>query len=140
MRSIVLIFLLALSTSSFALECDCSVSIHSPLTGSLKLEPLNLRQYELQSFDTYSVRNQLECRRLCVAKFEEDLPSEKLSRILREHSQDLIRSRVLGFNCTGLTTLKYPIRVKAQLGQLRLGNVSDQIHVINHEEICFSAE
>lgn len=140
MRQMVFLLFFFLSTSSFALDCDCSVSIHSPLTGSLKLEPITLRQYELRSFDTYSVRSQLECRSLCVAKFEEDLPSVKIGQILREHSQDLIKARVLGFNCTGLTTLKFPVRVKAQLGQLRLGNVSDQIHVINHEEICFSAE
>jgi hypothetical protein len=29
------------------------------------------------------------------------------------------------------------VRVKASLGKLNLGNVADQIYVVNHEEQCF---
>ena len=139
MRLLMSLLLMALSLPSFALECDCTVSIHSPLTGPIKLEPTVARRYELQSFDSYSVRNQLQCRKLCVDKFEEDLPSGRLAQMLKTHSQDLINGRVLGFNCTGFTTLKFPIRVKAQLGEMSIGNVADEIHIINHEEICFDS-
>jgi hypothetical protein len=132
--------LVSINVVHAALDCDCTVTIHTPLTGPIKLEPTVLRQFELRSFDSYNVRNQLECRKLCTEKFEAELPSARIDEILRTHSQDLINGRTLGYNCTGLTTLKYPVRVKAQLGQMSLGNVSDQMHIINHEEICFTAE
>jgi hypothetical protein len=36
-----------------------------------------------------------------------------------------------------MTTLKYPVRVKAKLAQNGLGNVADVVEVIGHEEVCF---
>jgi hypothetical protein len=49
----------------------------------------------------------------------------------------LIDQKVVGFNCTGLTNLKYPVRVKARLAENGLGNVADIVQVISHEEVCF---
>ena len=43
----------------------------------------------------------------------------------------------LSHNCTGFTTLKFPVRVKAKLGPMGLGNVVDLIQVVNHEQLCF---
>jgi hypothetical protein len=60
-----------------------------------------------------------------------------VNALLIKYSKNLIDEKIVGHNCTGLTTLKYPVRVKASLGKLGLGNVIDQTHVINHEEVCF---
>jgi len=65
------------------------------------------------------------------------MPGDRLRALLLTYTQGLIAERAVGFNCTGLTTLKYPVRVKASLGKLGLGNVSDTIEIVNHEELCF---
>jgi len=122
---------------AFAIPCDCEVVVYSPMTGPNQLKPNVLKTYELEEFSTYSVKNQLECRKSCLEKYEEDMPSERLKALLLTYSQALINERVLGYNCTGLTTLKYPVRVKVKLGEMGLGNVSDAIQVVNHEEVCF---
>lgn len=135
-----LIFALIIGFFAFkalAIPCDCEVVIYSPITGSHQLKPNVLKAYELEEFSTYSVKNQLECRKSCLERYEEDMPSERLKALLLTYSQELINERVLGYNCTGLTTLKYPVRVKVKLGELGLGNVSDVIQVVNHEEVCF---
>ena len=96
-----------------------------------------LKTYTLETYDSYRVKNQLRCRDLCLKTFEEDLPTERMSALLLLHSARLIREGLLGYNCTGLSTMKYPVRVKANLGRLNLGNVADQVYVVNHEEQCF---
>ena len=65
------------------------------------------------------------------------MPSSKLNALLVVHSMQLIDQKVLGFNCNGLTNLKYPVRVKARLAENGLGNVADIVQVVSHEEVCF---
>lgn len=135
-----LIFALVIGFVAFkalAIPCDCEVMVYSPITGSHQLKPNVLKVYELEEFNTYAVKNQLECRKQCLEKYEEDMPTDRLSALLLTYSQALINEKVLGYNCTGLTTLKYPVRVRAKLGVKGLGNVSDMIQVVNHEELCF---
>lgn len=131
------VLILIWSTSALAMKCDCEVRVFSPTTGSFKLDSTPLKTYTLETYDSYRVKNQYRCRDLCLKTFEEDLPHERMSALLMLHSARLIREGVQSYNCTGLTTLKYPVRVKASLGKLNLGNVADQVYVVNHEEQCF---
>lgn len=126
-----------LSGSAFALKCDCEVRVHSPLSGSHQMDFTPLKSYKLETYDSYRVSNQYRCRKLCLDAFEEDLPTDRMRALLILHSDRLIREGLLGYNCTGLTTLKYPVRVKAALGKLNLGSVADQTYVVNHERECF---
>lgn len=125
------------TTSAFAMKCDCEVRVFSPLTGSHQMDSTPLKIYTLETYDSYRVKNQLRCRDLCLKTFEEDLPTERMTALLLLHSARLIREGVAGYNCTGLTNMKYPVRVKASLGKLSLGNVADQVYAVNHEEQCF---
>ena len=125
------------TTSAFAMKCDCEVRVFSPMTGSHQMDSTPLKVYTLETYDSYRVKNQLRCRDMCLKTFEEDLPTERMTALLMLHSARMIREGVVGYNCTGLTTLKYPVRVKASLGRLNLGNVADQVYAINHEEPCF---
>lgn len=136
MKVIMALFFL-LSVNAFAMKCDCEVRVYSPMTGSHQMDSTPLKTYALETYDTYRVKNQYRCRELCQKTFEEDLPTERMRALLLIHSARLIREGLLGFNCTGLTTVKYPVRVKASLGKLNLGNVADQMYVVNHEELCF---
>jgi hypothetical protein len=121
----------------FAMKCDCEVRVYSPMTGSYQMDSTPLKIYTLETYDSYRVKNQYKCRDMCLKTFEDDLPHERMHALLLIHSAKLIREGALGYNCTGLTTVKYPVRVKASLGKLNLGNVADQMYVVNHEEACF---
>lgn len=137
MKSIVSLILLTFSLSVFSIPCDCEVRVYGPMTGSEKMESYQLKLYELDDYSTYSIKNQRACRSLCEKEFEENMPVAKLKEELLKYTETLIQERSVGYNCTGLTTLKYPVRVKASLGEMGLGNVSDTIQVINYEKPCF---
>ena len=107
------------------------------MTGSHKIQPNDFKTYELEEFSSYSVKNQKLCRLSCMEAFQEDMPQERLNALMLSYSQTLINEGVLGYNCTGLTVLKYPVRVKARLGRMGLGNVADTVQVVAHEEACF---
>jgi hypothetical protein len=134
-------FLLSLigfwSFAVFAIPCDCEVRVHTPLTGSQQMSPVVIKKYELEEFSSFAPKNIRQCRESCLAEFQKDMSSERLNALLVTYSMQLIDQKVVGYNCTGLTTLKYPVRVKAKLAQNGLGNVADIIQVVSHEEICF---
>lgn len=134
-------FLLSLigfwSFAVFAIPCDCEVRVHTPLTGSHQMAPVVIKKYELEEFSSYAPKNIRQCRESCLAEFQKDMPSDRLNALLVTYSMQLIDQKAVGFNCTGLTTLKYPVRVKAKLAQNGLGNVADIVQVVSHEEICF---
>lgn len=134
-------FLLSLigfwSLAVFAIPCDCEVRVHTPLTGSQQMSPVVIKKYELEEFSSFAPKNIRQCRESCLAEFQKDMPSERLNALLVTYSMQLIDQKVVGYNCTGLTTLKYPVRVKAKLAQNGLGNVADIVQVVSHEEICF---
>ncbi len=134
------LFILLLGLSSlqaFAIPCQCEVMFFAPSTASHKQKPTSFKNYDLEGFDSYKVKNQYACRESCLKEFTTDMPTERVNALLVQYSKAMIDERVLGYNCTGLSTYKYPVRVKASLGRLPLGNVADQIFVINHEEVCF---
>lgn len=131
------VVLFLFSPSLFAATCDCEVRVYHPTTASQKINSAVMMDYQLETFDSYSVKNQRRCRALCLQKFREDLPTPRLSALLQTLSQRLIEERVVGYNCTGLTTFRYPLRVKARLGRKSLGNVEDRMEVVTHEEACF---
>lgn len=137
MKLVLVYLLLILQFDAFAIECDCEVRVYSPLNGSHKMNPISLKTYTLEEFSSYSVKNQNHCQTSCLKKFEDDMPTERLNALLVTLGQNLINERALGFNCTGLTTIRFPVRVKARLGLMGLGNVSDLVQVVNHEEVCF---
>jgi hypothetical protein len=137
MKILFLSVLTLFTMNAFAINCDCEVQVYAPLTGSLQPTPDRLKIYELEEYSSYSKANQVACKKVCLEKFQKDMPGDRLRAILLTYTQGLIAERGVGFNCTGLTTLKYPVRVKATLGKLGLGNVSDSIEIVNHEELCF---
>jgi hypothetical protein len=126
-----------LAFNVYGVECDCEIRVYSPTTASHQISTTPLKNYQLNSYDSYSKNNQWHCRKSCLQKFHEDMSTVRLSALLTLHSERLIEEGLVGFNCTGLTTFKYPVRVKASLGEKGLGNVTDQIVVVNHEERCF---
>lgn len=101
------------------------------------MPPNVVKKFQLESYDKDTIESQIQCRKSCFEVFGKQMNQNILSSLLMAHTEDLIDKKWLGFNCTGLTTVKYPVRVKAKLGSISLGNVADLIHVVNHERICF---
>jgi len=132
-----LLFTLLLTGHAWSAPCDCEVRVHSPITGSHRMEPVVIKRYELETFPRINKTSINACRSLCQKAFREDMPAERLSGLLINYSMELIEQKAVGYNCTGLTTLKYPVRVRATLSGRGLGNVEDLVQVVNHEEICF---
>lgn len=126
-----------LTFNAWSIPCDCEVRVHSPLTGSYKRAPVVIKTFELESFSNFNQKNIQMCQESCLKEFQKEMPTERLSALLVTYSMQLIDQKAVGYNCTGLTTLKYPVRVKAKLADRSLGNVADVIQVVNHEEICF---
>ncbi len=137
MKFFFFILLLCWSWTSFAIPCDCEVRVHSPLTGSYKMPPVVIKTFELENYSSYASKNMTTCQNSCLEEFQKEMPATRLSALLVTYSMELIEQKVLGYNCTGLTTLKYPVRVRAKLGNKGLGNVADLVQVVNHEEVCF---
>ncbi len=137
MKFILVCLTMIMSLNTFAIECDCEVRVFSPLNGSHKMEPVSLKTYTLEEFSSYSVQNQNDCRASCLKQFEKDMPTERLNALLVTLGQNLINEKALGYNCTGLTTMRFPVRVRATLGFMGLGNVSSLVQVVSHEEVCF---
>jgi hypothetical protein len=130
-------FFMFLSVRVFAISCDCEVLVSAPITASNKMKSNKLKTYELKEYGSYSLRNQRECRTTCLERFQKEMPTQKLKSLLLMYAQDLISENVIGFNCTGLTTLKFPVKVKVTLGNMALGTVADVFQVVSHEEVCF---
>jgi hypothetical protein len=137
MKLFLAMLLAAAAPIAFAIGCDCEVQVLTPTTASHQLKTNRLKVYELEEYSTYAVAHQRECRDNCHERFRKDLPEARIQALLLTYAQALINERAIGYNCTGLTTLKYPVRVKARLGRLGLGTVVDQTYVVNHEELCF---
>ena len=137
MKPFLFLIMILMTIEVWAIDCDCEVLTYAPITGSHQLRPNSLKYYELNNYSSYSKVNIQECRNSCLEKFHEDLPEDRLNALLQIYAQTLINEQVLGYNCTGLTTLKFPVRVKATFGSKGLGNLVDTVQVINHEESCF---
>lgn len=125
------------SASALAIPCDCEVRVFAPLTASHQMAPTVIKTFQLEEFSSYVRKNIHQCQQSCLETFQKDMPAERLNALLITHSMDLIEQGSLGYNCTGLTTLKYPVRVRAKLGESGLGNVADLLQVISHEQVCF---
>lgn len=137
MKPLLWLALLLHGTLAFAIPCDCEVRVHTPLTASHQIEPVIIKTYTLEEYSTFTAKNVGQCRQTCLEEFQKDMPADRLSALLVTYGQELIEKRTVGFNCTGLTTLKFPVRVRAKLGEKGLGNVADIVQVVSHEQVCF---
>jgi hypothetical protein len=126
--------------SAYAYRCTCNVNVSHPLTASQTMKTATMRTYTMSTYDSMNEANVDACRNECVQQFRRDLPPDELTPILVELSKQLIDQKVVGYNCTGLTSFKYPVRVKAKFGRRSLGNVADQIEVVTYEQVCFDED
>ncbi len=137
MRFLFLIFTMLWSSQILAIHCDCEVYVLPPTSGSHSIPIKKLAVFEIDEFSSYSTKSQFSCRNFCRQEVEEKLSSSDLTKKLNDYSAYLAEKSLIGYSCSGLTTLKYPIKVKAVLGKKGLGSVADFIQVVNYSQNCF---
>jgi hypothetical protein len=120
----------------FAIPCDCEVRALAPLTGSHKMSPVILKTYELEEFSSFAKASSKKCQSSCLREFQRDMTQDHLIGLLETYSSQLNEEKSIGVNCTGETTLKFPIKVKAKLGKKGLGLVTSFIQVIHFNQSC----
>ncbi len=123
--------------SCFSIPCDCQLLFLPPLQGGLEQSLKLVKVFELEEYNRYSKINYKKCRSSCSKHFGSSFYGENLTQTLRDHSAQLISEGKLPFSCVGQTQLKFPIKLKAFLGDRNLGVVEDFIEVINYDKQCF---
>ncbi len=137
MKTILSAVLLMLSFSAFSYTCECKIELYPPITGSHSI-PVEEKVFdEGREFGRLNKYNYEACARDCQSAAIEKFPYEQLQQVAYQQSVKLIQNDQVGYNCTGPTTLKYPVRFKAHLGPISLGNVRQETVIVHHEQKCF---
>lgn len=132
----VLFFLtfLALGTSAHALvDCSCEVRALAPMRASQAVLPHRVGEFPGRQFGTREASAPAtclkECRRDALARF----PRAALEAELTPWVDEVAANGGQGRICSGPTTFKVPVQVKAHLGDQALG-VAHQTVVFLHRE------
>ena len=137
MKIILLLSLLISSHAALAYTCQCVIEVYPPVTASHAI-PLESKIYdEGREFGKLSKVTYQACLMDCRESAHNDYSYPQLQQIVQKQTVKLIEKAKIGHNCTGQTTLKYPVRFKANLGPIALGNIREEMVIIQHEEQCF---
>lgn len=135
MKTVLLILCLS-STASFAGACYCELSAGAPLSASYKLPAHELGKEKVSFFDLDNDETQELCRKDCQLFYKKQYPDPIVNQLLEIHANSLIRKSDLGYNCTGPTTIKYPLRMKALMDDRPIGVVRFSMGIVHLELSC----
>lgn len=137
MKNIVLIFSFLISASAFSYTCECKIELYPPLTGSLSTQVESKVFDEGREFGVLNPQNYQGCLMDCRQAAYNEFPYYQLQQVAYQQSNKLIANDALGYSCGSATTYKYPVRFKASLGPIALGNVRQELVIIHREQNCF---
>lgn len=137
MKFTLLVFLFMMNSMALAYTCQCSIEVYPPTTGSHSI-PLESKVFDVgREFGRINKYSYQACYSDCKAASTEKFPYPQLQQVAYQQSVKLIQNDEVGYNCTGPTTFKYPVRFKATLGPIPLGNVRQEMVIVHHEQKCF---
>lgn len=137
MKFVLSAFLFMMSAQTLAYTCQCSIEVYPPTTGSHSI-PISSKVFdEGREFGRISKASYQACYQDCKEASVETFPYPQLQQVAYQQSVKLIQNDEVGYNCTGPTTFKYPVRFKAMLGPISLGNVRQELVIVHHEQKCF---
>ncbi len=116
--------------------CHCEVRVANPLPGLTKPEAKLLSQFKASYQGDFALESQKQCLIDCRENVWSRYPTATLDEMLRPWLIQLLDQQVVGKNCTGETTLKIPLRVRARLNQHAIGNALDIIHITHIKRSC----
>ncbi len=128
--------LLALSTApAWALECACEVYAFPPLTASHRIPPHLVGDVDAGVQED----NQLDptlCRTRCQELSRNEYDATMLKERIAPWVDQLAADGTVGRNCTGPTTFKVPVRVRARLGAATLGIAREDMVFLHRQIAC----
>ncbi len=136
MKWLLLLTLMA-AVPAWATTCNCEVFAVAPLTASRQVDPFPLGQYKTNYYGDYKVESQASCRKDCRVTAMNDYDANYLREQLVPLTDLLVANSVAGYNCTGLTDFKIPVRVRARMGKVSLGLAYETMVFIHRKRSCF---
>lgn len=137
MKTLSIIVMLFLSTVVQAGYCECELYAVSPMTASQKVENHVVAQFRGKYYGDFDASSVKECRNDCAHITQTEYDDETLKEKLLPWVNELIEYGLAGYNCTGPTTFKVPVRVRASLGERRLGISRESMVFLHREKSCF---
>ncbi len=116
--------------------CQCEVFASSPLSASHRLGPFSLVQFKTSYFGKWDASSVKSCRDECVTEAQRGYDANELRQRLTPIAQELIATGDVGINCTGPTDLKFPVKVRARMGEKVLGIAHETMVFLHLEQRC----
>lgn len=120
-----------------ATTCNCEVFAVAPFSAARKIEALPIGQFKTNYYGDYKIESQTSCRRDCRVSAMNDYDADTLREQLVPWSDQLVDTKRAGYNCTGPTDFKIPVRVRARMGKVSLGLAHETVVFIHRERSCF---
>jgi hypothetical protein len=132
-----LLSFLALGTPAHALvDCSCEVRALTPMRASQSVLPHRLAEFPGRQFGAREAVAPAtclrECRRDALARFPRAILEAELAPWVDEIAAADSQGRI----CSGPTTFKVPVYVKAHLGDRALGVAHQTVVVLHREFDC----
>lgn len=137
MKGLILTASLLIASPVWAFYCNCEVYAVSPLTSSEKSETHTIAEVKGRFYGLSDITAVRECRQDCALNAQADFDEDTLKTKLTPWVDELVDYKLAGFNCTGPTSFKVPVRVRAKLGERTLGIAREQIIFIHRNRSCF---
>ncbi len=122
---------------AWATTCNCEVFAVTPLTASRQVDPFPLGKFKTNYYGDYKPESLNSCRKDCRLRAMEDYDGNALQEQLLPWTDSLVANRLAGYNCTGPTDFKIPVRVRALMGKVSLGLTHETMVFIHRERSCF---
>jgi len=109
-----------------------------PLTGSQSIGPLAVGDFKTSYYGNLALDSQNACRKECRLGAMEDYSPSVLREQLLPWTDQLVANKLAGYNCTGPTDFKIPVRVRANIGTVSLGWAHETMVFIHRQRSCFN--
>lgn len=134
---IFLMSLFLLSGLARANYCSCEIYAVSPMRDSRRIEDYTVANLRGKFYGNYDLNAVRDCRNDCAILAQEQYDETTLKDKLLPWADELVAYGLSGYNCTGPTTFKIPVRVRASLGERRLGIARQSVIFLHRERSCF---
>ncbi len=119
-----------------ATTCNCEIFAVSPLTASRSTDTLTVGKFTTNYYGDYKLESQDSCRKDCRLKAMSDYHATALREQLLPWTDRLVANGLAGYNCTGPTDFKIPVRVRARMGKVSLGLAHETMVFVHRERSC----
>mgnify|MGYP003390277214 CR=1 FL=1 len=128
---------LSFSVSAWASYCQCELYAVHPISASNKTEIHTIDRMQGKYYGIVNAATARECRQDCAALTQQEYTEEVLQEKLTPWVDELVNSGLAGYNCTGPTSFKVPVRVRATLQSRSLGIARQSMVFIHRNRSCF---